>query len=182
MSKNLTIKWHGKAEQGVFTAAAVLARVLASGGKYVQAFPEFNIKKCGAPQKAFNRISNSPIRLHSLVLDADIEAVLDPRALKYIDIKLGAKEETIYVINTTLSAEAVKEKFNLKKNRVFTFAANSTPAYIPLMAIIVHFMELMPAADFKEKLLESLSIKRDSDTAAEHIKTLDRALSEVQEA
>lgn len=181
MGTNLTIKWHGKAGQDAFTAAAALARVLAAGGKYVQAFPEFGMNKCGAPEKAFNRVSASPIRLHSLVSEADIEAVLNPLVLQYLDIKAGAKADAVYLFNTALSAETLKEKLNLEKNRIITFDAGATPAYIPLTAIIVRLMDLMPAADFKEKLLEYLPVKTDNGTKAEYIKTLDLALAGEQD-
>lgn len=182
MGKNVTIKWYGKADQEVMAAASTLAEVMASEGKYVQAFPEFNLKRCGAPTFAFNRISLSPIRLHSLVENADIEVVLHPAILEYIDIKTGANEDTVYIISTSISPESIKEKFNLKKNKIFTLDTDSNPPHIALMTIAINCMDLMSLDNFKERLKETLSCKLDNDIVSENVKIIDQALNEVKEA
>ena len=56
--ETIEIRWHGRAGQGVVTAAVTLADVISTEEDlYVQAFPEFGAEKRGAPILAFNRIS-----------------------------------------------------------------------------------------------------------------------------
>ena len=102
MKGTIEIRWHGRAGQGVVTAAVTLADVLSSEeGKYVQAFPEFGAEKRGAPILAFNRISNRPIRSHSQVYYPDIVVVTDQSLLGMVNIAEGAKKDAIFIINTT---------------------------------------------------------------------------------
>ena len=72
MKETIEVRWHGRARQGVVTAAVTLADVLCKEeGINVQAFPEFGAEKRGAPILAFNRISQKPIRLRSQVYEPD---------------------------------------------------------------------------------------------------------------
>ena len=48
--KNMEVRWHGRAQQGVVTAAKVLAETAMKDGRYVQAFPEFGPERMGAPR------------------------------------------------------------------------------------------------------------------------------------
>jgi len=45
----LEIRWHGRAGQGVKTAAYLLAEAAMDTGKYIQAFPEYGAERSGAP-------------------------------------------------------------------------------------------------------------------------------------
>ena len=57
MSGTVEIRWHGRGGQGTVTAAKVLADACLSGGRYVQAFPEYGPERAGAPLRAYNRVS-----------------------------------------------------------------------------------------------------------------------------
>jgi pyruvate ferredoxin oxidoreductase gamma subunit len=72
------IRWHGRAQQGVVTAAKVLGETALREGKFVQAFPEFGPERMGAPVKAFNRVSEEPIKLHCQVTSPRIVLIVDP--------------------------------------------------------------------------------------------------------
>ena len=68
--KGLTeIRWHGRGGQGAKTAALLLADVAFSIGKHVQGFPEYGPERMGAPITAYDRISDSDIRVHSNIYD-----------------------------------------------------------------------------------------------------------------
>jgi pyruvate ferredoxin oxidoreductase gamma subunit len=41
MAEIMEIRWHGRGGQGTVTAAKVLADACLSGGRHVQAFPEY---------------------------------------------------------------------------------------------------------------------------------------------
>lgn len=181
MGKNITVKWYGKAEQGVIEAASTLARVLSLEGKHVQAFPNFNPKKCLAPDTAFNRISSSPIRLHSFIENADLEVVLDPSLLKFIDIEPDAKKNTVFIMNTAYEPGYIKEKFNLDTNKILTLDIDTVPPHISLMVLVINHLELMPIENFKEGLKEVLSDRFDGESMIEKLKIIDRVLKEVKE-
>lgn len=181
MGKNVTIKWYGRAEQGVMTAASTLAEIMAASGKYVQAFPEFNIKKCGAPIAAYNRFSASPIKIHSLVENADIEVIMDQEVLENIDLHAAAKQDTVYILNTSLSPAAIKEKYNLDTNRILTLDTTTASPHIGLMSLVIDCAGLLPIDSFKERLKEIFNHKRNGEKAAVDAEIIDRALREVRQ-
>ena len=119
MKDTTEIRWHGRAGQGVVTAAATLADVLSDEKDiHVQAFPEFGAEKRGAPILAFNRISTKPIRSHSQVYYPDIVIVTDPSLLGMVDISSGAKEDALFILNTTFETELIREKLSLGKRKI----------------------------------------------------------------
>ena len=95
------VRFHGRGGQGAVTAAQLLAHAAYMEGKHVQAFPYFGAERRGAPVKAFARISDGPILLHSQVYNPDYVVVLDPQLYKIIDVTEGLKKDGIIVLNTT---------------------------------------------------------------------------------
>lgn len=95
------VRIHGRGGQGAVTAAQLLAHAAYMEGKHVQAFPFFGAERRGAPVKAFVRISDSPILLHSQVYNPDYVLVLDPQLYKIIDVTEGLKKDGVIVLNTT---------------------------------------------------------------------------------
>ena len=61
MADMVEIRWHGRGGQGTVTAAKVLADACLSGGRHVQAFPEYGPERAGAPLKAYNRIGSKEL-------------------------------------------------------------------------------------------------------------------------
>ncbi len=124
MAETVEIRWHGRGGQGTVTAAKVLADTCLSGGRYVQAFPEYGPERAGAPLRAYNRISSNKLRMHCPVLEPDIVAVADATLLDSINTAEGAKDNTIFLVNTSKGPEDVKEKLKVGKNqKVFTLDA-----------------------------------------------------------
>lgn len=74
----------------------------------MQAFPYFGAERRGAPVKAFARISDGPILLHSQVYTPDYVVVLDPQLYKIIDVAEGLKREGIIILNTTRHLSELK--------------------------------------------------------------------------
>ena len=95
------VRIHGRGGQGSVTAAEVLAHAAFIEGKSVQAFPYFGAERRGAPVKAFARISDEPILVHSQVYNPDYVIVLDPYIYKVIDVTEGLNKNGILVMNTT---------------------------------------------------------------------------------
>ncbi|HCC69320.1 MAG TPA: pyruvate synthase [Nitrospiraceae bacterium] len=124
MSELVEIRWHGRGGQGTVTAAKVLADACLSGGRYVQAFPEYGPERAGAPLRAYNRISSKEIRMHCPVLKPQIISVVDATLLDGIDVAEGATEDAIFIVNTSKEPKEIKAKLGAgQKQRVFTVDA-----------------------------------------------------------
>ncbi|NOY65535.1 MAG: pyruvate synthase [Nitrospirae bacterium] len=125
MAETVEIRWHGRGGQGTVTAAKVLADACLSGGKYVQAFPEYGPERAGAPLRAYNRISTKPLRMHCPVTHPNIVAVVDATLLDSIDVAEGAPDDAIFVVNTSKEPTEIRKKMGLKDTqKVFTVDAS----------------------------------------------------------
>lgn len=190
MKDTLEIRWHGRAGQGVVTAAVTLADVLASEeGRYVQAFPEFGAEKRGTPILAFNRLSRKPIRTHSQVYEPDIVVVTDPSLLGLIDISEGAKEDAVFLMNTTFDIPLMRERLGLGNRKIFALDAYTIARdelgraipNVPMVAALVKILDLMDLELFKKKIEQSLAKKLRPEVVAMNLRTIDRAFREVKE-
>jgi len=124
MSDTVEIRWHGRGGQGTVTAAKVLADACLSGGRYVQAFPEYGPERAGAPLRAYNRVSSHEIRMHCPVLRPQVVSVVDATLLDSINVTDGAIEDAIFVINTSKTPQEIREKLQAgPKQRVFAVDA-----------------------------------------------------------
>lgn len=190
MKETIEIRWHGRAGQGVVTAAATLADVLSSEKDiHVQAFPEFGAEKRGAPILAFNRISKKPIRSHSQVYYPDIVVVTDPSLLGMVDISSGAKDDAIFLMNTTFDVSLIRERLSLGGRKIYSLDAYSIAVdelgraipNVPMVAALMKVTELMGLEKFKEKVKVSLGKKLRPEVVEMNMRTIDRAVKEVTE-
>jgi pyruvate ferredoxin oxidoreductase gamma subunit len=190
MKETIEIRWHGRAGQGVVTAAVTLADVLSSEKElHVQAFPEFGAEKRGAPILAFNRISKKPIRSHSQVYYPDIIIVTDPSLLGMVDIASGAKDDAIFIMNTTFDISVVRERLSLGDKKIYSLDAYTIASdelgraipNVPMVAALVKVTELTDLKNFKEKIKISLAKKLRPEVVEMNMKTIDRAFKEVKE-
>lgn len=124
MADYTEIRWHGRAQQGIVTAAKVLAEAALSSGKYVQAFPEFGPERMGAPVRAFNRISSEVIRLHGSVANPSIVLIVDPTLIGTVDVTEGTPDNAIFIINTPKTPDEMRKNISVNKSaKVFTIDA-----------------------------------------------------------
>jgi pyruvate ferredoxin oxidoreductase gamma subunit len=124
MVESVEIRWHGRGGQGTVTAAKVLADACLSGGRHVQAFPEYGPERAGAPLRAYNRISEKALRMHCPVLNPGVVAVVDASLLDAINVSDGAKDDAVFVINTSKDPKEIRAKLNAKPSqKVFTVDA-----------------------------------------------------------
>lgn len=120
--KMIEIRWHGRGGQGAVTSAEMLALAAISEGKYAQAFPSFGPERRGAPVQAFVRVAGQQIRVRSSITEPDVVVVLDPGLLKIVDVTSGLKSGGIVVINTTKTAQQIRDEFKIKA-RIATVGA-----------------------------------------------------------
>ena len=119
----LEVRWHGRGGQGAKTAAQFLAEAALDLGKYIQAFPEYGPERAGAPIRAFTRIDEKPINIHSPITDPEIVVVIDPTLLESIDVTEGIGDKGILLVNTPESPETMRDKLNFRKGVVATVDA-----------------------------------------------------------
>ncbi|MFZ5998696.1 MAG: 2-oxoacid:acceptor oxidoreductase family protein [Nitrospirota bacterium] len=124
MAEMLEIRWHGRGGQGTVTAAKVFADACLSGGRYVQAFPEYGPERAGAPLRAYNRVSSKELRMHCPVLKPNIVAVVDATLLDAISVADGAPDDAAFIVNTAKDPKEIREKLKAKPSqKVFTIDA-----------------------------------------------------------
>lgn len=190
MKETIEIRWHGRAGQGVVTAAVTLADALSAEKEiFVQAFPEFGAEKRGAPILAFNRISNKPIRTHSQVYYPDIVVVTDPSLLGAVDIGRGAKDDTFFLMNTKFDVGQIRERLSLGKRKIFfldayTIAQDELGKPIPNVPMVAALMKVAGLLDLdkiEERIKMSISKKLREDIVKLNLKTISRAIEEVKE-
>src|SRR3989304_7000985 len=114
MEKYLEVRWHGRAQQGAVTAAKLVGASCLGSGRYVQAFPEFGPERMGAPVKAYNRVSDEPIKLHCQVTNPGYVLIIDPTLIGQTlagglessgGVTEGATEDAVFIVNTSKSPE-----------------------------------------------------------------------------
>ena len=132
MAEYTEVRWHGRAQQGVVTAAKLLGEAALREGKYVQAFPEFGPERMGAPVRAYDRLSDEPIRLHCQVNNPNIVLIVDPTLIGTLraddsasGLTDGTSPDAVFIVNTTHSAGAMRRELGLgKEAKVFTVDAS----------------------------------------------------------
>ncbi len=124
MAENVEMRWHGRGGQGTVTAVKVFADACLSGGRYVQAFPEYGPERAGAPLRAFNRISDKPLRLHCPVTKPNIVVVVDATLLDSVKITDGTPDDAAFIVNSSKDPKAIRDKIKAKPTqKIFTIDA-----------------------------------------------------------
>lgn len=167
MNDLIEIRWHGRGGQGAKTACLLLADAAFNTGKYIQGFPEYGPERMGAPITAYNRISNSPITIHSAIYEPNYVVVVDDTLLDTVDVTAGLKEDGAIVINTTNDAETLKKKLNGYKGGIYTIDARSISIdalgkyfpNTPMLAAIVKVSGVIPEDQFLADMEDSFKHK-----------------------
>jgi pyruvate ferredoxin oxidoreductase gamma subunit len=167
----IEVRWHGRGGQGAKSASAILAEVLFDGGKHVQAFPEYGAERQGAPIRAYNRISNKPIRRRCGVQNPDIVVVVDPTMVESANPCEGCSEDAIYLVNTPEGAADLRNRLGLSEAAT-VLAVDATGITLeelgqnrpnaPLLGALSHVFSDVSAeafADHFTKKMKSLSPK-----------------------
>ena len=167
MNDTIEIRWHGRGGQGAKTAALLLADVAFKTGKYVQGFPEYGPERMGAPITAYNRISESPITIHSNIYDPDFVAVVDDSLLEAIDVTHGLKTQGAIVVNTQRSKEEIVAKLRGYEGKVVTLDARKISVEAlgryypnsPMLAAMVAVSGVMEKETFLKEMKASFEHK-----------------------
>ena len=161
------IRWHGRGGQGAKTAALLLADVAFSIGKHVQGFPEYGPERMGAPITAYDRISDTDIRVHSNIYDPDFVVVVDDTLLHSVDVTKGLKKEGAILINTEKDKEEILPLLKGYEGEVHVINARKVcmetlGKYFPntpMLAAIVKISNVMEKEVFLKEMESSLKHK-----------------------
>lgn len=191
MNSMIEIRWHGRGGQGAKTASLLLADAAFNTGKYIQGFPEYGPERMGAPITAYNRISDTPIRIHSNIYEPDYVVVVDDTLLESVDVTAGLKETGAIVINTTKDGEYLAKALKGYKGKVYTIDARKVSMETlgkyfpntPMLAAIVKVSGIMDKKDFIEDMKGSFKHKfaKKPEVIEGNMKAIEMALNEVKE-
>jgi pyruvate ferredoxin oxidoreductase gamma subunit len=190
MGKTVEIRWHGRGGQGAKTASLLLAEAAFNTGKYIQGFPEYGPERMGAPITAYNRISDSKIRIHSNIYEPDYVVVVDESLIKDVDVAAGLKKDGAILVNTQKEPAEVKEQLKGFEGKVYTVDAmtisiESLGKYFPntpMLGAIVKVSGVMTEEEFIASMEESFKHKFASkpEVIEGNMKAIKRALQEVK--
>ena len=189
MKDLIEIRWHGRGGQGAKTASLLLADAAFNTGKYIQGCPEYGPERMGAPITAYNRISNTPIRIHSNIYEPDYVVVVDDSLLEAVDVTAGLKPDGAIVINTTKSGNELKPLLNGYTGDVYTIDARKISLETlgkyfpntPMLAAIVKVSGVIEEKDFLADMEGSFKHKfaKKPEVIDGNMKALEMALKEV---
>ncbi|CAM3195792.1 2-oxoacid:acceptor oxidoreductase family protein [Rhodothermus bifroesti] len=180
----LEIRWHGRGGQGAITVSKILALAALRSGKYAQAFPEYGPERSGAPVRAYNRIDDRPIVLHSGVYTPQRVVVLDETLLEAEDVCEGLAPDGALVLHTHRSPELIREQTGYAGRIVCVDAATIAEstgarfANVPLLGALASTLDFLPLATLEEALRTFLG-KRRPEVVAANIEALRRGYAET---
>ena len=190
MDNMIEIRWHGRGGQGAKTASLLLADAAFNTGKYIQGFPEYGPERMGAPITAYNRISETPITIHSNIYEPDYVVVVDDTLLESVDVTSGLKENGAIVINTTKSADYLKRALKGYSGEIYTIDARKISEEAlgryfpntPMLAAIVKVSKIMTDDELLEDMKGSFKHKfaKKPEVIDGNMKALEMALKEVK--
>ena len=190
MKDMIEIRWHGRGGQGAKTASLLLADAAFNTGKYIQGFPEYGPERMGAPITAYNRISTNPITIHTNIYEPDYVVVVDDTLLESVDVTSGLKEDGAIVINTTKSADYLRNVLKGYKGGIYTIDAKKISEEAlgryfpntPMLAAIVKVSKVMSDEDLLEDMKGSFKHKfaKKPEVIDGNMKALELALKEVK--
>lgn len=189
MNDLIEIRWHGRGGQGAKTASLLLADAAFNTGKYIQGFPEYGPERMGAPITAYNRISDTPIRIHSNIYEPDYVVVVDDTLLHGVDVTKGLKSDGAILINTQKSPDEIKKYLSDYKGHIYTIDATKISedclkANFPntaMLSAIVKITSIMTKEDLIKNMEESFKHKfaRKPEVIAPNIEVIKRAYDEI---
>jgi len=190
MENLIEIRWHGRGGQGAKTASLLLADAAFNTGKYIQGFPEYGPERMGAPITAYNRISNTPITIHSNIYEPDYVVVVDDTLLQAVDVTAGLKTSGAIVINTTKGYEELSPYLNNYEGSVYCIDARKISIEAlgkyfpntPMLAAIVKVSGIMSDEDFLKDMEGSFKHKfaKKPEVIEGNMKAISLALQEIK--
>lgn len=190
MNNLIEIRWHGRGGQGAKTASLLLADAAFNTGKYIQGFPEYGPERMGAPITAYNRISDTPITIHSNIYEPDYVVVVDDTLLEAVPVTAGLKKDGAIIINTTKDANYLRNVLKDYQGSIYAIDARKVSMETlgqyfpntPMLAAVVKVSQIMSEEDFLNDMVGSFKHKfaKKPEVIEGNMKALEMALKEVK--
>lgn len=181
------ICWHGRGGQGVVTANEILAETVVYYGKYVKAFPDFGPERMGAPIRAFARISDGPIRVHTQVYEPDIVLVVDPSLIGKVDVAKGLKEGGTIIANYPGTPEELQKAIGTKAEchavdatKISIEEIGRPMANTSMLGALVKIRPIMPYGELEDHITTKFEGKLQDKMIVKNLAALKRAYDEVR--
>ena len=187
MEKPTEVRWHGRGGQGAKTAAQFLAEAALDSGKFIQAFPEYGPERAGAPMRAYTRISDRTINIHSGVTNPEAVVVIDPTLLT-TQVLEGLSEDGILVVNSPESPSDIRKKLGCKGGKIATvdatkIALETVKIPMPNTAMLGALVKIMPVVSLEavqEKIKGKFAKKLGEEKTKANLEAIKRAYNEVK--
>lgn len=189
MTQLTEIRWHGRGGQGVVTAGKLLAEVALGTDQYFQAFPDYGPERMGAPIRAFTRLSDEPIRIHSQIEEPNVVLVLDPTLLGSVPVTEGLVEDGILLVNSPNTPDEVRAATGFRTGRVCTVDASHIAIQemgreitnTPMLGALVAVTGLIEMEALAEELRAWFGKKISEEAIEANLRAMRRAAEEVVE-
>lgn len=181
------ICWHGRGGQGVVTANEILAEAAIYSGKYVKAFPEFGPERMGAPIRAFARISEKPVRVHTQVYEPDIVIVIDPTLIGKVDVAKGLKKGGFILANYEGSPTELKEAIGtdaechtIKATKISLEEIGKPLVNTAMLGALIKLKPILTFDEMADNITDKFTGKLTDKLIIKNLSALKRAYEEVQ--
>ncbi|MFC1576416.1 2-oxoacid:acceptor oxidoreductase family protein [Candidatus Omnitrophota bacterium] len=188
MKDLVEVRWHGRGGQGAKSASQFLAEAALDMGKSIQAFPEYGPERAGAPIRAYTRISDHAINIHSPVQTPDIVVVVDPTLLDAMDVTEGLGDDGALLVNTTETVEAIRKKTKYSKGTVAVCDATKIALETigipmpntPMMGALLKVRPVVPTEAVEKQVRGKFLKKIGEEKTEANVKAIRRAFEEVK--
>ena len=188
MKDPIEIRWHSRGGQGAKTGALVLAEAAMDEGKYIQGFAEYGPERMGAPMKAYNRISSSPITVHYGITNPNVVAILDTTLIGKVDITEGLSEDAVIVVNTSESPVNIRTMLGLAGRKIFTVDASRISRdnigrdipNTPMIGALLKVTDMMDINGVIKSIRKKLGSKLKPEVVEGNVKAIEQAYEEVK--
>ena len=184
---DMEICWHGRGGQGVVTASEILAETVVGEDKYVKAFPEFGPERMGAPIRAFTRISEKPIRVHTQIYEPDIVVVLDGTLIGKVDVAKGLKKGGIILANYPGTPAELKKKLGtdaechtLNATKISMEEIGKPVANTSMLGALIKLSPIVSYEALEFQIMSKFTGKLSEKAIKANLSALNRAYKEVQ--
>ncbi len=183
------IRWHARGGQGAKTAAMFVAQAVLIKGKFGQGFPEYGPERRGAPMRGFTRIADAPIRRHCSIENPGLVVVLDPTLLDSpaAGVTAGTDENTVFLINTSLSPTEIKKKLGVTGAKVYTVDATQIALdsfgkpipNMPMTGALLKAQPFMELTELTDAMKAKFSKKFSQAVVDGNLRAVEKAYNEV---
>ncbi len=185
--RTIEIRWHGRGGQGVVTANEILAGAALREGKHIKAFPEFGPERMGAPIRAFARMSDNPITVHSQVYDPDYVVVLDPTLIGQVNVLEGMKPNGALIANCPKGNEKLREALHtdmevhaVDATKIAMEEIGKPLSNTAMLGALVKISNIVKLETVTTELKQRMSGKLSPKVVEQNVRSVERAYAEVE--